>query len=46
MGYNRTRKLGNKITSKKCMTEIVKKGDEKNSKTEGEIIMSRKNMRK
>ena len=36
---NSTRKLGNKITSNKCMTGILIKRDENNYKKKREIIM-------
>ena len=37
-----TRELGKKRTPKKCTTERFMKIDEKNSKKEGEIIITRK----
>ena len=39
IGYTLNSKLGEKITSKKCMTERLMKGDENTSKNEGEIII-------
>ena len=43
IGCTHTRNSVKKITSKKSMTEILNKIDEKNYKKEGEIIPSRKN---
>ena len=43
IGCTHTRNSVKKITSKKFMTEILNKIDEKNYKKEGEIIPSRKN---
>ena len=39
IGLNCTRKLGKKITSNKCMNEIIIKRDEQISKKEGEIFL-------
>ena len=42
IGCTRTGKLGKKITPKKCMTEILMKRDENNTKKEGERILMSK----
>ena len=39
IGLNCTRKLGKKITSNKCMNEIIIKRDEQISKKVGEIFL-------
>ena len=39
IGCNRTRKLGNKITAKECMTERLTERDETNDKREWERII-------